>query len=114
MQLVVVGAMSGATIVMTSNTRRTAGISTVSCGSGPTRPVQLPHQLLAMMAATVVVAVTKGMEAAMVATTTGQIGPTGPTDPTLEVSLADSSAARVLVLLSVSMDVLEIFLLVSL
>ena len=112
MQLVVVGAMSGATIVMTSNTRRTAGISTVSCGSGPTRPV--PHQLLAMMAATVVVAVTKGMEAAMVATTTGQIGPTGPTDPTLEVSLADSSAARVLVLLSVSMDVLEIFLLVSL
>ena len=107
MQLVVGGAMSVATIAMTSNTRRTAGISTVSCGGGPTRPV--PHLHLAMVEA-MVVDVMKGMGAATVVatTTTGLIG---PTDPTLEVLLEDSSVARVLVLLSVSMNVLELSLL---
>jgi len=106
MQLEVGGAMSVATIAMTSNTRRTAGISTVSCGDGHTRPV--PHLHLAMVAA-MVVGVMKGMAAATVATTT--TGLKGPTDPTLEVSLEDSSAARVLVLLLVSMNVLELSLL---
>ena len=106
MQLVVGGAMSVATIAMTSNTRRTAGISTVSCGGGPTRPV--PHLHLAMVGATVV-DVMKGMGAATVATIT--TGPIGQTDPTLGVLLEDSSVARVLVLLSVSMNVLELSLL---
>ena len=67
--------MSRAIPVMTSNTQRIAGISMVSCGSGPTRPAPHRHQALAsvdmvgvwssmMVTAAAVVAI-KGMEAAV-------------------------------------------------
>ena len=80
--------MSRAIPVMTSNTQRIAGISMVSCGSGPTRPA--PHRHLAMVV-DMVVDVTKGMGDATVAT-----GPIGLTGPTSDLSLAEPLAARFL------------------
>ena len=58
--------MSRAIPVMTSNTQRIAGISMVSCGSGPTRPAPHRHQALASvdMVGVLLVAI-KGMEAAV-------------------------------------------------
>jgi len=65
--------MSGAIPVMTSNTQRIAGMSMVSCGSGPTRPAPHRHQALASVvmveameeATEVAPAAIKGMEAAV-------------------------------------------------